>query len=76
MSCLPKRVIPRQIEGKRDGTKTHERRRKQLLDDFQETQENWNLKDRTLWRTCFRKGYGRLRKTEYRIKNHITVTTL
>jgi hypothetical protein len=38
------------------------RRRKQLLDDLQEKKSYWKLKeealDRTLWRTCFGRGYG------------------
>jgi hypothetical protein len=35
---------------------------KQLLDDLKETREYWQMKegtlDRTLWRTCLRRGYG------------------
>jgi len=37
------------------------RRRKQLLDDFEETRGYWKLKgeslDRIVWRTCFARGY-------------------
>jgi hypothetical protein len=37
-------------------------RRKQLLDDLKEKKGYWELKeealDRTLWRTCFGRGYG------------------
>jgi hypothetical protein len=75
-SYLPKRVITRKIEGKRDGTRRQERRHKQLLGDLKGMQGNWYMKDCTLWRTCFRKVYGLFRKTDYGIKNHITVTTL
>jgi hypothetical protein len=36
--------------------------RKQLLDDLKATREYWNLKgdalDRSLWRTCFGRGYS------------------
>jgi hypothetical protein len=38
------------------------RRRKQLLDVLKEMSGYWKLKeeapDRTLWRTCFGRGYG------------------
>ena len=75
-SCLPKRVIERKIEGKRYGTRRQERRRKQLLDDLKETQGYCNLKDRTLRRTRFIRGYGLVSKTGYGMKSHIAVTTL
>jgi hypothetical protein len=54
-NCLLKHMI----EGKLEGRK---RRRKQLLDDLKEKRRYWKLKeeapDRTLWRTCFGRGYG------------------
>ena len=75
-SCLLKRVITRKIEGKRDGTRRQEGRRKQLLSDIEETQGYWNMKDGTLRRTCFRRGCGLLRERDYGMKNHITVTAL
>jgi len=38
------------------------RRSKQLLDDLKKARGYWKLKeevlDRTVWRTCFRRGYG------------------
>jgi hypothetical protein len=38
------------------------RRRKQLLDEINETRNHWKLKeealDLTLWRTSFGRGYG------------------
>jgi hypothetical protein len=38
------------------------RRRKQILNDLKEKIRYWKLKeealDRTLWRTCFARGYG------------------
>jgi hypothetical protein len=43
---------------------TQGRRRKQLLDDLKEKKRYWKLKDealdRTLWRTRFGRGYGRV----------------
>jgi hypothetical protein len=40
------------------------RRRKQLLDDLKEKRGYWELKeealDRTVWRTRFGRGYGRV----------------
>jgi hypothetical protein len=40
------------------------KRRKWLMNDLQETRGYWKLKkealDRTLWRTRFRRGYGRV----------------
>jgi hypothetical protein len=40
------------------------KRRKQLLDDLKEKRKYWKLKeealDRTLWRTRFVRGYGRV----------------
>jgi hypothetical protein len=42
------------------------KRRKQLLDDLKGRRRYWNLKeetlDRTLWRTCFGRGYGPVAK--------------
>jgi hypothetical protein len=42
-------------------TKRQGRRRKQLLDDLKEKRGYWKLKgeslDRTVWRTCFARGY-------------------
>jgi hypothetical protein len=59
------------IEGKREGrievTGRRERRRKQLLDTFQETRGYWKLKeealDRILWMTCCVKCYGPIVRT-------------
>jgi hypothetical protein len=75
-SCLPKRVIKRKIEGKRDGTRRQEGRRKQLLNDIKEMRRYWNMKDGTLWRNCFRRGCELLRKRGYGTRNHITITAL
>jgi hypothetical protein len=54
-NCLLKHVIEGKLEGRKG-------RRKQLLDDLKEKRRYWNLKedalDRTLWRTCFGRGYG------------------
>jgi len=42
-SCLPKRIIKRMIEGKRDGTRKQEGRRKQLLNDINPLQTKRGL---------------------------------
>jgi hypothetical protein len=59
-NCLMKHVIEGKVEGRgRRGT-----RRKHLLDDLKGTKGYWKLKeealDRTLWRTRFGRGYGRV----------------
>ena len=38
-SCLPKRVIKRKTEGKIDGTRRQEGRRKQLLNDIKKRED-------------------------------------
>ena len=44
-------------------TGRQEKRCKQLLDDLEETREQWKVKEealnRILWRTRFERGYGR-----------------
>jgi hypothetical protein len=61
-NCLLKHVIEGKIKGKIEVTERRGRRREQLLDDLKETRRYWKLKeetrDRTLWRTRFRSGYG------------------
>jgi hypothetical protein len=61
-NCLLKHVIERKLEGRIEMTGRRGRRRKQLLDDLKEKRRYWKLKvealDRTLWRTCFGRGYG------------------
>jgi hypothetical protein len=55
-------VIEGKLEGRIEMTGRQGRRRKQLLDDLKEKKRYWKLKeealDRTLWRTCFGRGYG------------------
>jgi hypothetical protein len=55
-------VVERKIEKRIEVTRRRGEGRKQLLDDLKETREYWQLKegelDRTLWRTCLRRGYG------------------
>ena len=50
------------VEGMIEVTGRRGRRRKQLLEVFKEKRGYWNLKeealDRTVWRTCFARGYG------------------
>jgi hypothetical protein len=61
-NCLLKHVIEGKLEGRIEMTGRRGRRRKQLLDDLKEKRRYWKLKeealDRTLWRTCFGRGYG------------------
>ena len=55
-----KHVVEGKIEGRTEVTGRRGRRRKQILDDLEETRGCWKLKeeapDRTLWRTCFGRG--------------------
>jgi hypothetical protein len=61
-NCLLKHVIEGKMEGSREITGLRGRRRKQVLDDFNEKRIYWKLReealDRTLWRTRFGRGYG------------------
>jgi hypothetical protein len=48
-------------DGKKEGTRRQRSRRMQLLDDFKEKRNYWNLKpealDRTVWRIRFERVY-------------------
>jgi hypothetical protein len=61
-TCLLKHVIEGKIEGRIKVMGRRGRRRKQLLENLEETRGYWKLKeeapDRTLWRTRFGWGYG------------------
>jgi hypothetical protein len=61
-NCLLKHVIEGKLEGRIEITGRRKRRRKQLLDDLNETRRYWKLKeealDHTMWRTRFGRGYG------------------
>jgi len=61
-SCLLKRVIGGQIEGRIEVAERGERRRKKLLDELKKRGELWKLKKnalaRTVWRTRFGRGCG------------------
>jgi hypothetical protein len=61
-NCLLKHVIEGKLEGRKEMTGRRGRRRKQLLDGLKENRRYWKLNeealDRTLWRTCFGRGYG------------------
>jgi hypothetical protein len=63
-NCLLKHVIEGKLEGRIEMTGRRGRRRMQLLDDLTENRRYWKLKeealDRTLWRTGFGRGYGRV----------------
>ena len=59
---LLKHVNERKIEGRTEEKGRRGRRRKQILDDLEETKRSWKLKqdafDVPLWRTRFGRGYG------------------
>jgi hypothetical protein len=61
-NCLLKHVIEGKLEGRIEITGRRERRRKQVLDDFNEKRRYRKLKeealDGSLWRTRFGRGYG------------------
>jgi hypothetical protein len=61
-NCLLKHVIEGKIEERIQVRGRQRRRRKQLLDNFQETRGDWKLKEealaRNMWRTRFGRGYG------------------
>jgi hypothetical protein len=64
INCLLKHVIEGKLEGRIEMTARRGRRRKQLLVDLKEKRKYLKLKeetlDRTLWRTRFGRGYGRV----------------
>jgi hypothetical protein len=59
---LRRNLIEGKVEGRTQVTGRWERRHKQLLHDLKKKRGYWKLKerelDRTLWRTCFGRGYG------------------
>jgi hypothetical protein len=63
-NCILKHVIEGKIEGRTEVRGRRGRRRKQLLDDLKEKGGCGKLKeealDRTVWRTRFGRGYGRV----------------
>ena len=60
-NCLLKQVIEGKIKGEMEVTRRG-RRRKKLLDDLTDRRGYSHLKeealDRTMWRNCFRGGFG------------------
>jgi hypothetical protein len=70
-NCLLKHVFEGKIQVRIEVTGRRGRRRKQLLDDVKEKRGYCKLKeealDRTLWRTRFRRAYGPVVKTDYRM---------
>jgi hypothetical protein len=61
-NCLLKHVIEGNIKETIEVTGRRGRKSKQLMDGLMEERGYWILKeealDRTLWRTCFGRGYG------------------
>jgi hypothetical protein len=68
-NCLLKHVIEGKLEVRIEMTGRRGRRRKQLLEDLQEKNRYYKLKeealDLTLWRTRFGRGYGPVVNTDY-----------
>jgi hypothetical protein len=64
-NCLLKHIIEGKTEGGTETMGRQGRSRKELLDDLQETNEYWKLKeeplDRTLWRALRNMSQDRLR---------------
>ena len=62
-NCLLNRVIKGKVEERREVIGRRGRRSKQLLEDLEEGEGPWKLKEealaRTLWRIHFGRGYGR-----------------
>jgi hypothetical protein len=65
-NCLPIHVIQINIEGRMSVTGRRRRRRKELLNDLKEGRGYCKLKEevleRTVWRTCFGRGYELVRQ--------------
>jgi hypothetical protein len=63
-NCLLNHVIEGKIEERREMIGRRRRRIKQLLEDLKEGEGPWKLKEealaRTLWKTHFGRGYGRV----------------
>jgi hypothetical protein len=63
-NCLLKHVIEGKIEGRIEVMGRLGRRRKELLDDLRKNRGFWNLEedtlDRTVWRSRFGRGFGRV----------------
>jgi hypothetical protein len=61
---LLKHATEGKLKGRIEVTVRRGRRRKQLLDDLKGTRGYWKLKEeavgRTMWRTRFGRGYGRV----------------
>ena len=61
-NCLLKEGIEGKMEERTKVTGRRGRRRKELMDELKERRGYWKLKekalDRTLWQTCFERGYG------------------
>jgi hypothetical protein len=59
--CLLKHVTEGNIRKNRRDGETR-KKSKLLLDDFKEMTSDWKMKketlDRSLWKTCFERGYG------------------
>jgi hypothetical protein len=61
-NCILQRVIEGKIQGEIEVTERQGRRRRKLLDELKERRGYSHLKkealDRTMWETCFERGFG------------------
>jgi hypothetical protein len=61
MNCLLKHFLKRKIEERIEVTGRRGRRPKVVLENLKEKRGYWKLQeealDRSLWRTCFERGY-------------------
>jgi len=58
-NCLLKHTVEGKIEGREEVTGRRGRRSKQILEDLNETNGYWKLKEEALDRTPWRTGFGR-----------------
>jgi hypothetical protein len=59
INCLLQHIVEGKIEGGIEVTGRRERRRKRLLDNIKETRGYCKLKEKALYRTVWRTGFGR-----------------
>jgi len=78
--CRTNCFVKHFIEGKIEGSRRRERRRKQLLGVIQETERHWKLKqealESTVWENVFWKRLWTCRKTDYMTTTTTTTTMM
>jgi hypothetical protein len=77
-NCLLRQVIERKIKGLIEVTGIRGRRRRKLLDELNERRGYSHLKDealdRTMWKSCFGRGYGPVVRQTTELNELINVT--